>query len=188
MSQHDSLAHHFLVAMPSLDGTWFERSVIYLLEDGPDGAMGLVINKPAPYSVREMLENLDIPVLHNDPKLDLPVHEGGPVDPEHGFVLHQPAGSWRSSMLMPDDVAMTASLDLLEAMGRGQFPERMIMTLGYAGWEPDQLQQELAENSWLTVPYSRTILFDLPDEDKWSMALSHLGVSPEFLSREAGHA
>lgn len=188
MSTHTDLAHHFLVAMPSLDGTPFERSVIYMVEDSPEGAMGLVINREAPYTVGEMLDNLDIPILQPDIRLDTPVQEGGPVDPDHGFVIHRPAGNWRSSILMPDDVAMTASLDLLEAMGRGEFPERFIMALGYAGWGPGQLQQELAENSWLTVPYSTMVMFDIPNDEKWEMALSFLGVSPEFLRAEAGHA
>ncbi len=188
MNQHTDLTHHFLVAMPSLDGTAFERTVIYMIEDSAEGSMGLVINREAPHTVGEMLDNLDIPILQPDIRLDTPVQEGGPVDPDHGFVVHRPSGNWRSSILMPDDVAMTASLDLLEAMGHGEFPERFIMALGYAGWAPGQLQQELADNSWLTVPYSTTVMFDIPNDQKWQMALSHLGVSPEFLSTEAGHA
>ncbi|SIN73242.1 putative transcriptional regulator [Sulfurivirga caldicuralii] len=188
MNHADSLAHHFLLAMPSLDGTYFERALIYVIEDTPEGSMGLVVNRPIQPSVRDMLDGLEIPILKDDPRLDTPVYEGGPVDPEHGFVIHRPQGNWKSSILMPDNVAMTVSLDLLRAMGEGQFPDQFIMALGYTGWEAGQLQQELSENSWLTLPYSATLMFDIPDDAKWEMALSTLGVSPEFLSTEAGHA
>ncbi len=188
MSEYTSLAHHFLVAMPSLNGTAFERSVIYIVEDSPEGTMGLMINKSTGHPLREILESLDIPILQNSPVLDQPVHEGGPVDQEHGFILHQPAGNWRSSILLQDDLAMTASLDMLEAIGKGETPEKLLVALGYTGWAAGQLQAELSQNSWLTVPYSSLVMFDLPDDEKWEMTLSFLGVSPEFLSAEAGHA
>lgn len=188
MNEHTSLAHHFLVAMPSLDGTEFERSVIYIVEDTPDGTMGLMVNKSTGHPLREILESLDIPILQNSPALELPVHEGGPIDQEHGFILHQSPGNWRSSILLQDELAMTASLDLLEAIGKGDVPDKLLVTLGYTGWAASQLQEELSQNSWLTIPYSRLIMFDLPDDEKWEMALSYLGVSLEFLSAEAGHA
>jgi putative transcriptional regulator len=188
MNELKSLEHHFLIAMPSLDNSWFERTVIYLAEDNEHGSMGLVINLPHKLEMHELLEHFNIPISEDNPKYYAPIMVGGPVDMERGFILHDDVGQWRSSMPLRDRLAMTVSEDLLEAFGQEQGPTRALICLGFAGWEPGQLAKELIENSWLTLPFNEHLLFDTPLEDRWESALKEMGVSPEFLSAEAGHA
>ena len=188
MKEMHSLEHHFLIAMPSLDDSWFEKTVIYIVEDNDLGSMGLVINLPHKLAINDLLEHFDYAVEGHYHYLDNGVLIGGPVDMERGFILHQPIGNWKSSMTLSDTLAMTVSEDLLKALTHGEGPDDFIICLGFAGWQPGQLAQELNENSWLTIPYNETLLFKTPAESKWAVALSTLGISPEFLSVEAGHA
>ncbi|MDG6777209.1 YqgE/AlgH family protein [Thiomicrorhabdus sp. zzn3] len=183
-----SLEHQFLIAMPSLDDSWFEKTVIYLVEDNEHGAMGLVINQPHKLSIEELLTHFDYTPEGDYPFLTQEVMIGGPVDMERGFILHNPIGNWKSSMILDDHLAMTVSDDLLQALAHNQGPEHFMVCLGFAGWKPGQLAQEIQDNSWLTIPYNHNLLFDTPHESKWEVALGTLGISPEFLTAEAGHA
>lgn len=188
MNQMNSLEHNFLVAMPSLDNSWFEKTVIYVVEDNKHGAMGLVINLPNKINMGELLEHFSLDLPHNVEFIEKPVLIGGPVDVERGFIIHNGIDDWKTSMPLPDKLTMTVSEDLLEAMSEDQVPEKFLVCLGFAGWEPGQLAQEIQENSWLTIPFNEALLFETPIEDRWEVALGTLGVSPEFLSAEAGNA
>lgn len=188
MKEMQSLEHQFLIAMPSLDDSWFEKTVIYLVEDNEHGAMGLVINQPHKLSIEELLAHFDYTPEDNYPFLSQEVMIGGPVDMERGFILHNPIGNWKSSMILDDHLAMTVSDDLLQALARDEGPEQFTVCLGFAGWKPGQLAQEIQDNSWLTIPYNHSLLFDTPHESMWEVALGTLGISPEFLTAEAGHA
>lgn len=187
MEHLKSLEHHFLIAMPNLNDSWFDKTVIYVVEDNEYGTMGLVVNLPHNLTVEQLLEHFELDTTLTDDFLNDSVLIGGPVDPEHGFILHEPAGDWQKSLPLKDKLAMTVSEDILEAMGQGLGPERMLICLGFAGWEKGQLQTEIQDNHWLTIPYNDALLFDVPAEKKWQIALNTLGVSPEFLSMDAGH-
>ncbi len=183
-----SLEHNFLVAMPSLDDSWFEKTVIYVVEDNKHGTMGLVVNLPNKINMQELLEHFSLNIPENANFLDQPILIGGPVDLERGFILHKGSGNWKSSMSLPDHLNMTVSEDLLEEISENFAPEQFIVCLGFAGWEPGQLAKEMQENSWLTIPYNESLLFETPIENRWQVALGTLGISPEFLSAEAGNA
>lgn len=184
-----SLDHHFLVAMPSLDGGYFEKSVIYIVEDNESGTMGINLTLPMPkMNIEALISHFKYEITGIYDYLEDPVFAGGPVDVERGFILHRPIGNWQTSMALSDRLAMTVSEDLLKALAEGKGPEDFIIALGFAGWKPKQLAAELQSNSWLTLPYNESLLFEVPAEKKWHTALSTLGVTPEFLSMEAGHA
>lgn len=183
-----SLEHSFLVAMPTLDDGWFEKTVIYIVEDNEHGTMGLVINSPNRLKIKDLLEHFHMPYHGHSPLFETQVLIGGPVDNERGFILHRPQGNWKSSMHLPDGLAMTVSEDFLEAISHEEAPEHFMVCLGFSGWEPNQLAQEMQENSWLTIPYNQSLLFDTPIEQRWEVALATLGIHPEKLSSQAGHA
>ncbi len=187
MDANYSLEHHFLIAMPSLADSWFEKTVIYMVEDNDFGSMGLVINLPHKLTVQELLEHFKLSVDQTNPKLDDNVLMGGPVDMEHGFILHHGQSAWQKTLPLQDDLAMTVSEDLLKAIARNEGPKHFIACLGFAGWEKGQLQKEIQENSWLTIPYNQTLLFEVPIDRKWEVALGTLGIAPEHLSIDAGH-
>lgn len=182
----DSLQHHFLLATPGMDGGFFSRTVTYLCDHNQDGAMGLVINRPLDVSTLEIFEQLEITVseraCHHD------VHLGGPVQMEHGFILHQGDQSWNSSVRVADDIWISTSRDILEAIAQCRGPERFMIALGYAGWAPGQLEEELARNCWLTVPASSDILFDSPAEQRLSQASQRLGIDIDLMFSGIGHA
>jgi putative transcriptional regulator len=188
MKEMNSLEHNFLIAMPSLDDSWFEKTVIYMVEDNELGSMGLVINLPHKLTIADLLDHFDYSIERHHSYLADQVMIGGPVDMERGFILHHPIGNWKSTMSLSDHLAMTVSEDLLHALTLGEGPNEFIVCLGFAAWKPGQLAQELQENSWLTIPYNETLLFETPLETKWEVALGTLGISPEFLTLEAGHA
>lgn len=188
MNQMPSLEHHFLIAMPSLNDSWFEKTVIYILEDNDQGTTGLVINLAHSFNIHELLEHFTLEADPDSTFLDQMVLRGGPVDMERGFILHTPAGEWKNSVPLQEGLAMTVSDDFIEALSKNQTPEKFLVCLGFSGWKPGQLAQELQSNSWLTIPYNHSLLFDIPLDTKWEVALETLGVSPEFLTIEAGHA
>jgi putative transcriptional regulator len=181
-----NLTHHFLIAMPSMDDPHFARSLTYICEHNEQGALGLVVNRPTDMTLSGVFDQLDMPL--DGPASDEPVYFGGPVQTERGFVLHQPVGEWQSSLAVQDGVALTTSRDILEALGRGDGPQRMLFALGYSGWGAGQLEQELKQNAWLTVAASDAILFDLPPEARLEAAMQRLGVNFASLLDEAGHA
>ena len=189
MKQLPSLEHHFLIAMPSLNGSWFEKTIIYILEDNNDhGTTGFVVNLPQKFQVQDLLSHFNYPPPENAPFLKQAILQGGPVDVEQGFILHKPEGQWKSSVALPDGLTMTFSDDFVEALSKNNAAEAFLICLGFSGWKPGQLAQEIQSNSWLTIPYNESLLFNTPAEDKWHVALETLGISPEFLTFEAGHA
>lgn len=174
--------------MPTMADERFAGSVIYLCEHNERGALGVVINRPTELTLEGLLERVDLKLEIRTHAEDL-VFLGGPVQVERGFVLHdQPEAGYSSTLPMSDGLALTTSRDVLEAVAQGTGPKRLLIALGYAGWSPGQLEQELGHNSWLTVPADRSIIFDTPHGDRFGAALNLLGISPAMLSIEAGHA
>lgn len=183
-----SLAGQLLVAMPQMGDPRFARSVIYLCtHSGDGGAMGLVINKLlGSLSLAELLKQLDIEC--GDFARTQPVHFGGPVEPGRGFVLHTADYREEATLEISGNIAVTATLDIMRAIGKGEGPRHSLFALGYAGWAPGQLDAEIQANGWLSVGADTDLVFDDADDSKWQRALKKLGVSPEMLSGEAGHA
>ncbi len=182
-----NLTHHFLIAMPAMTDPYFSGTLTYICEHSEQGALGIVLNRRIDLDFRALFEQVRIP-LENQALATMPVHYGGPVQMDRGFVLHRPAGAWQSSLLVSDDIALTTSKDILEAVGRGEGPVKLFVSLGYAGWEAGQLEHELAQNAWLTVPATPSLIFDEPEESRLAAALQMLGVDFAFLAEEAGHA
>ena len=183
----DSLKDHFLLAMPGLNGGLFSGSITYICEHGEAGAMGIVINQPLDLTLVEIFDHLEITTGPNFE--DEPVLAGGPVQIDHGFVLH-PKGEkrWDSSLTVTEDVQLTTSQDVLKAIARGTGPAKFVVALGYAGWSAGQLEEEIAGNSWLTVPADRHIIFDTPMEQRVATAAAGLGVDMNLIATQAGHA
>mgnify|MGYP003493403182 CR=1 FL=1 len=194
------LKHHFLIAMPGLEDETFARSVIYMCEHSARGAMGLIINKPADISMRLLFDKVELPLRRED-LMQNPVGHGGPVQTERGFVLHDPLhdplrsdkppqeGSvYASTLTVPGGLEMTTSRDVLEALSSGAGPRRVLVTLGYSSWGEGQLESELGENTWLTVPASADVIFDVPMAERYDRALDLLGLKSWMLSPDAGHA
>lgn len=187
MTDNTSLRDHFLIAMPALSDPNFDHSVTYICEHSSDGAMGILINRQLTLIMAEVLGQMQIGPSKKF-NTNQKVHEGGPVQPEHGFVLHSPVGAWESSLQVGDNIALTSSRDILTAIAHGEGPQHYLIALGYAGWGPGQLEQELAANAWLSSPADPRILFELPIEERWSAAAALLGVDLNLLSSECGHA
>jgi putative transcriptional regulator len=191
------LKHHFLIAMPGLEDETFARSVIYMCEHSPRGAMGLIINKPSDISMRHLFDKVDL-TLRREDLMQNPVGQGGPVQTERGFVLHDPVradkpepegGSiYASTLAVPGGLEMTTSRDVLEALSSGAGPRRVLVTLGYSSWGEGQLESELGENAWLTVPASADVIFEVPMAERYDRALDLLGLKSWMLSPDAGHA
>jgi len=182
-----NLTGHFLIAMPAMEDPNFAKSVTYVCEHNENGALGIVINRPIDMKLNDLFEQISIE-LENREIAASPVHFGGPVQVDRGFVLHQPVGDWQSTIAITGDTALTTSKDVLEAAARGEGPNKMLVSLGYTGWSPGQLEQEISQNAWLTVPAADDILFDLPAEEKLVAAMGLLGVDFATLSEQAGHA
>ena len=183
-----SLAGQLLVAMPQMGDPRFARSVIFLCSHSGDaGAMGLVINKVlGPLTLAELFEQLQIE--SGSLVKERPVHFGGPVEPGRGFVLHSADYREDATLAVTGDIAITATLDIMRAIGRGEGPRHSLFALGYAGWAPGQLDAEIQANGWLSVAADEKIVFD-PDQDgKWQRALGKLGIDLSTLSSDAGHA
>jgi len=187
MSDNHYLNNHFLIAMPALDDPNFFHSVTYICEHNEQGAMGIVINNPLDISISDVLTHMDMSV--NDQMLSKnPVYFGGPVQPDRGFVIHEPIGQWDSMLEITDSIGLTTSRDILEAINHGEGPQRSLVALGYAGWGEGQLEHELLENAWLTCPADSAIIFDTPIEDRWTAAATSLGIDINTLSGNFGHA
>lgn len=181
------LTQHFLIAMPAMADPHFAKTLTLVCEHNENGALGVIINRPTDLDLRGLLEQVRI-TPQAEGFRSMPVHFGGPVQVDRGFVLHQPVGAWQSTLKVGDDIGLTTSKDVLEAVARGEGPPQILVTLGYAGWAPGQLEHELAQNAWLTVPARTDILFDLPAEERLPAAMQLLGVDYANLSDEAGHA
>jgi len=188
------LSNQFLMAMPGMVSGDLAGTVIYLCEHGPKGALGLVINRPTDLSLAGLLEKIDLKLeiapgqSAEQERAKLPaVFFGGPVQTDRGFVLHAPAGAYSSSIKL-GRMALTTSRDVLEAVAQGHGPEQLLVTLGYAGWGAGQLENELAQNAWLSVAAKENIIFDIPPEDRYPAALRLLGIDPVMLTGASGHA
>ena len=182
-----SLSGQLLVAMPHMEDPRFARTVIYMCAHSDDGAMGLVVNRPID-SMRfdALLDHLNLQANMAPP--DLPIHFGGPVESSRGFVLHSSDLVQESTLLIDDDVALTATTEMLQAIANDRGPERCVLALGYAGWGAGQLDQEIQDNGWLLVPADNQLIFSLDNEEKWEAAMTKLGIDLTLLSSEAGHA
>lgn len=183
-----NLTDQFLVAMPEMDDGMFRRAVIYIFRHDAEGAAGLIINQPSDIRFAHLLQEIRLPALKPLRRPEQPVLLGGPVHPELGFVLHRGHGPWTSTMASSDRIAVTHSRDVLDAISQGHGPEDYLISLGYAGWYPGQLEAELGNNTWLIGPVSEDVLFDLPYEARWEAALEHMGFDWRLMSHEVGHA
>jgi len=178
---------HFLIAMPAMADPYFARTLVYIAEHNARGALGVIVNRPLDMSLGTLLERIDV-------RLDAPevaklhVLFGGPVQTDRGFVLHRPVGQWQSTLAINSEVGLTSSRDVLLAVARDGQPRDLLVTLGYAGWSAGQLEHEVAQNAWLTVPADQRVLFELPFEERLASAMELLGVNPTNLADEAGHA
>jgi putative transcriptional regulator len=181
------LTGQLLIAMPQMQDARFHRSVLYICAHSSDGAMGLVINKVLDsLTVPELMAHLEVPTeTEMSPEK---IHFGGPVETARGFVLHSADYSDEGTIEVGNGMALTATLDILRAIGRGEGPRRTLLALGYAGWGPGQLDAEIQANGWLNVSADENIVFDDECKDKWQRALGKLGIEPIALSGDAGHA
>ncbi|NKF50051.1 YqgE/AlgH family protein [Shewanella sp. WXL01] len=195
----ESLQDHLLIAMPSLNDTFFEKSVIYICEHDDKGAMGLVINRPVGIDVESLLEQMAMATDDEDVvavvapstssnKLAAQVVVGGPVAPERGFVLHTPKKAWSNSFQVSDYCVLTSSRDVLSSLATEDAPDNYIVALGYSGWGKDQLEQELADNTWLTIKATPELLYDLDYDSLWQKAAKQLGIDIWQLTDQVGHA
>ncbi len=181
------LAGRILIAMPTMADPRFARAVVYLCSHGPEGAMGLVINRVyGELNFRGLLGQMGIKPVAGVP--DMPVHFGGPVDPARGFVLHTVDYSRHDTLPVGDNIALTATVEILKALANGEGPQRSLLALGYAGWGAGQLEAELQTNGWLVAAADEDLVFDPDLESKWDQALAKLGVSAMMLSGDMGHA
>ena len=186
-----NLANHFLIAMPSMLDPVFGGAVVYLCEHNVDGALGVIINKPTDRMMDVLLDRVELELEIRANPLELaakPVMFGGPVQVERGFVLHAPHGNFSSMMRITDEIALTTSKDVLEAVAAGDGPRRLLVTLGCSGWGAGQLEEEIARNGWLTVEADPAIIFDTPIELRFTAAMKLLGIDPMMLTGAAGHA
>ncbi len=182
------LSKQFLLAMPGMVSGNLASTIIYVCEHTEQGALGLVINRPTDLTVGNLLERIDLDLsLEIGPLQDTPVYFGGPVQTDRGFVLHAPVGEYSSSIRL-GDLALTTSRDVLQEVAQGKGPEKILITLGYAGWGSGQLESEMAQNAWLNVSASNDILFSVPPEGRYEAALGLLGINSSMLAGEAGHA
>ena len=188
-----NFTHHFLIAMPGLEDAMFSKSVIYMCEHSERGALGLVINKPSDINLQKLFEKVELP-LHRQDLTQAPVFQGGPVQTERGFVLHESVvmpgneSLYASTMTIPGGLEMTTSKDVLEALSTGYGPRKVFISLGYSSWGQGQLESEISDNSWLTVAADPAVIFDTPVEQRYAKALKLLGLEAWMLSPEAGHA
>lgn len=182
-----NLAGQFLIAMPSMDDPNFGGTLIFVAEHNEKGALGLVVNRPMELDLGGLFERLELGL--DDPSLARqPVYAGGPVQGDRGFVLHQPVGDWHSTVAVGEEIGLTSSKDVLEAVAAGRGPRRLTVMLGYSGWGPGQLEGEVSRNSWLTVEAVPELIFDTPPELRLQRAFALLGFDPAFLASVPGHA
>ena len=186
-----NLTNHFLIAMPSMDDPVFDGTVIYICEHNEHGAMGLVINRPTDMTVAELFDRIDLQlevIPNSHPLGKKNVLFGGPVHSDRGFVLHAPMGEFSSSLQVTEEISFTTSRDVLEMIASGEAPERLLLSIGYAGWDTGQLEQEISDNGWLTVLADPSVLFDTPLDERFNASMRLLGFDPLMLTSEVGHA
>lgn len=180
------LSNHFLIAMPSLHDPLFSRSITYICDHSEHGAMGIVLNQPLSITMTDVFSQLALEP--SDAIGDKPVLAGGPVNMQRGFVLHRDQGSWDSTLHINSEICLTASRDIVAAIAEDRGPRSAQFALGYAGWNPGQLEEEITQNAWLIVESDSGIIFDTPIEQRWAAATKHLGIDFNLISTVAGHA
>lgn len=185
--QSVDLTNHFLIAMPAMADPFFSKTLTYICEHNEQGALGLVVNRPIDLTLKDLFDQLGIS-SDDEAAGGLQVMFGGPVQLDRGFVLHQPVGDWQSTMIVNHEIGLTTSLDILRAIATGNSPKQILVALGYSGWAPGQIEHELSQNAWLTVPASPTIIFELPSEERLTAAMHSLGIDFSSLSDEVGHS
>ncbi len=187
MKDSPYLTGQFLIAMPTMGDPRFEKTVIYICHHAPEGAMGLIVNKPMQdLKFPDVLQQLSIAA--SAPCDKIIVHRGGPVAPAQGFVLHSTDFVRKGSLIVNDTVALSATTDILKAMAAGFGPKRSLMALGYSGWGKGQLDSEIKQNAWLNVAADDDLLFSVDSYGKWDRAMAKIGINPQLLSGVAGHA
>ena len=183
----DNLTGHFLIAMPSLNDGFFNHAVTYICEHDETGSFGIIINQQTGITIKQIAKEMKIKTDDNYNK-EQPVFIGGPVDQGRGFILHRPTGHWQSSLIVKNNVTLTTSKDILQAIVNNKGPEDCIVALGYAGWAAGQLDNEMAANTWLSCPADEQIIFNTPTEERWKAAANLIGVDLSLLSSDTGHA
>ena len=182
-----TLTNQLLIAMPGMADPNFSSTVTLICEHNDEGTLGIVINRPLSLKLGGLFEQLSLDDA--DPAAaQFPVLMGGPVGPERGFVLHDSDCSYENSVNVSDEICLTLSRDIIDAMATGQGPQKSLVALGYAGWEPGQLENEILANSWLNAPATPDIVFDTPFAERWSASARTLGVDITQISPDAGHA
>jgi putative transcriptional regulator len=187
MDSDSSLANQLLIAMPGMADPNFSTTVTLICEHNDDGALGIVINRPLTLRLGGLFEQLDVE-NDNSQVANEPVYAGGPVGTERGFVLHGSGRSYENTLPVSGDINLTLSRDVIDALARGDGPEKSLVALGYAGWQAGQLEQEMLANSWLNVPATPELVFDTPVAERWNSAARTLGIDITSMSSDAGHA
>lgn len=182
-----NLTHHFLIAMPNMADPNFAKSLTYICEHNDQGALGVVVNRPIEMTLRVLFSQIELE-LESTVLGEQPVYFGGPVQTDRGFVLHSPVGEWQSTLAVNGELGLTTSKDILAAVAKGEGPAKLLVSLGYSGWAPGQLEDEIKQNAWLTVAAKPNVIFELAPEHRLEAAMALLGISPAMLSDEAGHA
>lgn len=183
----DFLTNQFLIAMPAMGDSNFAQTVTYIWEHTAEGALGIIINRPLQMRLQDVFEQLQMPTAPGA-RVEQPVLQGGPVQTDRGFVVHQIGGSWEHTRQVSANLQVTTSPDILNAMARGTGPDIALVALGYAGWGAGQLESEMAQNAWLSAPCDERILFETPFEQRWHAAGWLLGVDLTTISDQVGHA
>lgn len=188
MSTHMDLANHFLVAMPSLNDVIFSQTVIYICEHHERGTVGMIVNRPTGHPASMMFEQLGVSAVTDAAKY-LPLLFGGPLQADRGFVIHRPTGHWQSSLpLIPDQVTVTTSNDIVRAIAKSEGPADVLIVMGYVGWEQRELEREIVkDNVWMVCPYNAKLLYEIPYAERWKAAALTLGVNMDNLTG-SGHA
>jgi putative transcriptional regulator len=181
-----SLVDHFLIAMPQLQDSWFAHSLVYIWRHSDEGALGLVVNSPIDMQMEEIFEQLGVACL-NDASARQIVLSGGPVETQKGFVLHDDAPRWPSSVAITDTLSLTTSRDILNDIASGKGPQHFLLALGCAGWAPGQLEQEIKDNAWITCPARQDIIFSTDHKRKPELAAATLGFSLSQLTTDVGY-
>lgn len=186
MSGENYFNNQFIIAMPGLIEPIFHHTVTFLCQHTKEGALGIVINRSAEMKLGEIFKQMDIPVSSLE-AAETPVFSGGPVQQDRGFVVHTACGDWDMTLPVSEDISLTTSRDVIEAIAAGKGPKQYLIALGYAGWSEGQLEKEILSNSWLNTPCAKKILFETPVSQRWNAAASQIGIDINQLTTLAGH-
>ncbi|MEE9451498.1 MAG: YqgE/AlgH family protein [Gammaproteobacteria bacterium] len=188
MDQESSLRNHLLIAMPAMRDPNFHHTVTYICEHNENGAIGIIINRPMTLQLQYIFDQMNISSSSNQTSGEAPVLFGGPIQHDRGFIIHRPAGHWNASLAVTEDIAITTSQDILQAIAKNEGPDDILVALGYAGWGAQQLEQEMLNNTWLSCPANMELLFETPFTQRWQGSGTLMGIDLNTLSGDAGHA